>query len=133
MTIRTDWRGWRLGFDLGASDRKIAVVKDGRLAIAANGEPVLSAEFAWDPKNQSNPRWHFDQIMEILQLGKTRIEAVAPGARVEAIGGSSARDGVRIFGPNRKTGLQVFGCEVWQIGQDHQNRRCGGQGAETRD
>lgn len=50
-----------------------------------------------------------------------------------AIGGSSARDGSGVFGPNRETGLQVFGREFWQIGQKHQNRCPGGQGTEPGD
>ena len=88
--VQLDWTGWRLGFDLGASDRKIAAVKDGRLALQANGEPVFSEEFVWDPKSQTDPQWHFDQIMEILRLAEQKIRVVDPGASVRAIGGSSA-------------------------------------------
>jgi hypothetical protein len=49
------WKGCRIGFDLGASDRKIAAVKDGNV--------VFSEEIPWDPRQESDPKWHFDQIM----------------------------------------------------------------------
>jgi predicted NBD/HSP70 family sugar kinase len=101
--IQLNWSGWRLGFDLGASDRKVAAVKDGKLALAANGEPVFSEEFVWDPKPQTDPQWHFAQIMEVLRLAEQKIQAVDPGARVQAIGGSSA--GVYVNGQVRIASL----------------------------
>ncbi len=68
--------GCRIGFDLGASDRKAAAVMD--------GEVVFSEEIAWDPARQSDPQWHVDQIMDSLR------RAAAHLPRVDAIGGSSA-------------------------------------------
>jgi len=68
--------GCRIGFDLGASDRKAAAVID--------GEVVFSEEVPWDPAQQSDPQWHVDQIMDSLQ------RAAAHLPRVDAIGGSSA-------------------------------------------
>src|SRR5437899_8428293 len=68
--------GYRIGFDLGASDRKTAAV--------INGKTVFSEEVPWDPRSQPDPRWHFDQIMDSLK------GAAAHLPRVEAIGGSSA-------------------------------------------
>ena len=68
--------GCRIGFDLGASDRKVAAV--------LNGETVFSEEVPWDPRAQSDPQWHFDQIMASLK------RAAAHLPRVDAIGGSSA-------------------------------------------
>jgi predicted NBD/HSP70 family sugar kinase len=68
--------GCRIGFDLGASDRKVAAVVD--------GEVVFSNEVEWDPVPQTDPQWHFDQIMDSLQ------QAAARMPRVDAIGGSSA-------------------------------------------
>lgn len=68
--------GCRLGFDLGASDRKVAAVQDGKT--------VFSEEYPWDPRNQSDPQWHYDQIMEMLK------SAAAHLPRVDAIGGSAA-------------------------------------------
>jgi len=68
--------GCRLGFDLGASDRKVAAVIDGKA--------VFSEEVVWDPRNQSDPQYHYDQIMDGLK------RAAAHLPRVDAIGGSSA-------------------------------------------
>jgi predicted NBD/HSP70 family sugar kinase len=68
--------GCRIGFDLGASDRKVAAVID--------GETVYSNEVVWDPKPQTDPGWHYDQINKSLK------EASAHLPRVDAIGGSSA-------------------------------------------
>jgi predicted NBD/HSP70 family sugar kinase len=68
--------GCRIGFDLGASDRKAAAVVD--------GEVVFSEEVDWNPVPQANPQWHFDQIMDSLK------RAAAHLPRVDAIGGSSA-------------------------------------------
>lgn len=68
--------GCRIGFDLGASDRKAAAVID--------GEVVFSEEIVWDPSRVADPAWHYDQVMDSL----TRAAAHLP--RVDAIGGSSA-------------------------------------------
>lgn len=68
--------GCRIGFDLGASDRKIAAVQDGKT--------VFSEEVVWDPKNQTDPQWHFDKINEVLHMAAKKLP------RVDAIGGSSA-------------------------------------------
>jgi len=68
--------GCRIGFDLGASDRKAAAV--------INGKVVFSQETVWNPVGQSDPQWHFDQIMDSLRA------AAAHLPRVDAIGGSAA-------------------------------------------
>lgn len=68
--------GCRIGFDLGASDRKVAAVLDGKT--------VFSDETLWDPRSHTDPQWHFDQVMDSLK----RASAHLP--RVDAIGGSSA-------------------------------------------
>jgi predicted NBD/HSP70 family sugar kinase len=68
--------GCRIGFDLGASDRKAAAVVD--------GDVVFSEEIDWHPVPQTDPQWHFDQIMDSLK------RAAAHLPRVDAIGGSSA-------------------------------------------
>ena len=70
------WNGCRIGFDLGASDRKAAAVIDGKT--------VFSDETVWDPRPQTDPQWHFDQVMDSLR------RAAAHLPRVDAIGGSSA-------------------------------------------
>ena len=68
--------GCRIGFDLGASDRKAAAVVD--------GEVVFSEEIAWDPSHQADPRWHYDQVNDSIA------RAAAHLPRVDAIGGSAA-------------------------------------------
>jgi predicted NBD/HSP70 family sugar kinase len=68
--------GCRIGFDLGASDRKCAAVVDGRV--------VASQEIAWNPATQADPQYHFDGIQDSLQ------RAAAHLPRVDAIGGSAA-------------------------------------------
>lgn len=76
MPLGRHLEGCRIGFDLGASDRKAAAVVD--------GDVVFSEEVDWNPVPQSNPQWHFDQIMDSLR------RAAAHLPRVDAIGGSSA-------------------------------------------
>jgi predicted NBD/HSP70 family sugar kinase len=68
--------GCRIGFDLGASDRKCAAVIDGKV--------VFSDEVGWQPSVQSNPQYHFDGIHDSLR------RAAAHLPRVDAIGGSAA-------------------------------------------
>jgi len=68
--------GCRIGFDLGGSDRKSAAV--------VNGEVVHSEEVEWNPYFESDPRYHFDGIMD--SIGR----AAAHLPRVDAIGGSAA-------------------------------------------
>jgi predicted NBD/HSP70 family sugar kinase len=68
--------GCRIGFDLGASDRKAAAVLD--------GEVLFSEEVRWDPSRHEDPQWHFDEIMASLR------RAAAHLPRVDAIGGSAA-------------------------------------------
>jgi predicted NBD/HSP70 family sugar kinase len=68
--------GRRIGFDLGASDRKSAAVID--------GEVVFSEEISWDPSFQADPQYHFDGINDSLR------RAAAHLPRVDAIGGSAA-------------------------------------------
>ncbi len=68
--------GCRIGFDLGASDRKVCAVIE--------GEPVFSEEIPWDPSNQSDPAYHYHQVMSGLHQAASRLP------RVDAIGGSAA-------------------------------------------
>lgn len=68
--------GCRIGFDLGASDYKVSAVID--------GNAIFTEETPWDPKNQSNPEYHYHHISAALH------RAAAHMPRVDAIGGSSA-------------------------------------------
>ena len=68
--------GCRIGFDAGASDHKVTAVVD--------GEPVFTEETPWDPRNQSDPEYHFQHIMTDIK------HAAAHMPRVDAIGVSAA-------------------------------------------
>jgi len=68
--------GCRIGFDLGASDYKVAAVRD--------GEVVYSDEFPWNPKDQTDPEYHYNHLNEGLRKAAEHLP------RVDAIGGSSA-------------------------------------------
>jgi predicted NBD/HSP70 family sugar kinase len=68
--------GCRIGIDLGASDRKAAAVIDGK--------DVYSEEVVWDPKPQTDPQFHFDEIMTGIRT------AAAHLPHIDAIGISSA-------------------------------------------
>ena len=68
--------GCRIGFDLGASDYKLAAVKD--------GEAVFSTEIPWQPTTQSDIDYHYSRITEGFRLAASHLP------RVDAIGGSSA-------------------------------------------
>ncbi len=68
--------GCRVGFDLGASDRKSSAVIDGR--------PVFSIEVPWDPRNQSDPQYHYDGIMHSIKVAAEHMP------RLDAVGGSAA-------------------------------------------
>ena len=68
--------GCRIGFDLGASVRKVSAVIDGR--------PVFSDEVSWSPSTHTDSSYHYDQIVTMLKTAAARMP------RVDAIGGSSA-------------------------------------------
>ena len=68
--------GCRVGFDLGASDRKASAV--------INGDAVFSEEIVWDPKNASDPRYHYEGLMDSIR------RAAAHMPRLDAVGGSAA-------------------------------------------
>lgn len=76
VTLGGHLDGCRIGFDLGASDYKIAAVQDGQV--------VYSDEFPWNPKDQPDPEYHYRHLAEGLK------KAAAHLPRVDAIGGSSA-------------------------------------------
>lgn len=82
--------GCRIGFDLGASDRKVSAI--------INGKVVFSEEVVWNPAKQTDPCYHYHEIMSMLN----RAAAYMPC--VQAIGGSSA--GVYIN--NRVMSASIF-------------------------
>jgi len=68
--------GCRIGFDLGASDRKVSALVDGHV--------VYSEEVIWEPRKQSDPEYHYREIVTALKTAASKMP------RVDAIGGSSA-------------------------------------------
>lgn len=68
--------GCRIGFDAGGSDRKVAAVIDGKV--------VYSEEVVWHPKDQSDPDYHYREIVAALKAAASKMP------RVDAIGISSA-------------------------------------------
>lgn len=68
--------GCRIGFDLGASDRKVSAV--------VNGNVVYSEEVVWEPRKHADPEYHYQQILAALRTAASKMP------RVDAIGGSSA-------------------------------------------
>lgn len=69
-------QGHRIGFDLGASDRKVSAVIDGKA--------VFSEEIIWEPKKHADPEYHYQEVMQSLKTAASKLP------RVDAIGGSSA-------------------------------------------
>ncbi len=68
--------GCRVGFDLGASDRKASAVID--------GEAVFSEEVVWDPKNIADPEYHYQGVMDSIRRAAKHLP------RLDAVGGSAA-------------------------------------------
>jgi predicted NBD/HSP70 family sugar kinase len=68
--------GCRIGFDLGASDRKVCAV--------VNGEAVFCEEIIWDPRVQTDPDYHYGEVMKALKAAAVKMP------RLDAIGGSAA-------------------------------------------
>jgi len=76
MSIGGHLEGCRIGFDLGASDYKIAAIID--------GQEVFSTELPWNPSVEPDPAYHYAKLNEGLKLAAGHLP------RVDAIGGSSA-------------------------------------------
>ena len=68
--------GCRIGFDLGASDLKVSSVID--------GQAIYSDEIVWEPRKQTDPNYHYTQIVSALKTAQSKLP------RLDAIGGSSA-------------------------------------------
>jgi predicted NBD/HSP70 family sugar kinase len=76
LSLGRNLDGCRIGFDLGASDRKVSAVVEGKV--------VYSEEVIWEPRKQADPEYHYREIMAALKSAATQMP------RVDAIGGSSA-------------------------------------------
>ena len=68
--------GSRIGFDLGASDRKVSAVVDGKV--------VYSEEVVWEPRKHDDPEYYYREVLTALKTAAGKM------SRVDAIGGSSA-------------------------------------------
>ena len=68
--------GCRIGFDAGGSDRKVSAVID--------GEVVYSEEVVWFPKINTDPDYHYNEILAAMKTAASKMP------RVDAIGVSSA-------------------------------------------
>jgi predicted NBD/HSP70 family sugar kinase len=94
--------GCRVGFDLGASDRKASAVLD--------GEVVYSEEVPWDPRNQSDPQYHYDGVMDSIRRAASKLP------RLDAVGGSSAgvyiNNRVRVASLFRGVGKEDFDARI---------------------
>ncbi len=75
-SVGRNLEGCRIGFDAGGSDRKVSAVID--------GQTVYSEEVLWLPKENSNPEYHFQGILESFRAAASKMP------RVDAIGVSSA-------------------------------------------
>jgi len=104
--------GYRIGFDLGASDRKCAAV--------ANGEVIFSDEVPWNPAAQSDPQYHFDGIDDSLRRAAEKLP------RVDAIGGSAAgvyvNNEVRVGSLYRSVPRSVFDARITRLFFDLQKK-----------
>lgn len=70
------WEGCRVGFDLGASDYKLAAVIE--------GQPIFHDETIWEPRKHADPEYYYDEILAALQRAASKMP------HLDAIGGSSA-------------------------------------------
>lgn len=68
--------GYRIGFDAGGSDRKVAAV--------INGKEVFATETVWHPKINSDPQYHIDGVNDSIRQAAEHLP------RIDAIGVSSA-------------------------------------------
>jgi predicted NBD/HSP70 family sugar kinase len=68
--------GCRIGFDAGGSDRKVSAVVD--------GESIYSEEVVWSPKTQTDPLYHYNEIVNAFKTAASKMP------RVDGIGISSA-------------------------------------------
>lgn len=82
--------GCRIGLDLGGSDRKVSAVVD--------GDVVYSEEVIWHPKIQSNPDYHYQEIVTALKTAASHLP------RVDGIGVSSAG----VYVDNRVMAASLF-------------------------
>lgn len=70
------FHGYRIGFDIGASDIKVVALKEGKV--------LFGKEIPWDPKGETDSCYHYNKILAAIRLAESQLP------RVDAIGGSMA-------------------------------------------
>lgn len=97
--------GYRIGFDAGGTDRKVAAV--------ANGKVVHTEEVLWNPSAQDNSDYHYQQILDAILAAAKKIP------RIDAIGISSAgiyiNNQVRVASLFRGVSQEEFDAKVRTI------------------
>ena len=76
ISIGGHFDGNRIGLDLGGSDLKVALLK--------NGEEIYAQEIVWHPKTMTDPSYHYEILTNVLKDSEARL------GHVDAIGISSA-------------------------------------------
>ena len=76
VSVGGHMNGCRIGFDAGGSDRKVSAVVDGKT--------VYSEEVVWHPKTETDPQYHYEEIVKAFQTAASKMP------RVDGIGVSSA-------------------------------------------
>ncbi len=65
--------GNRIGFDLGASDRKVSAVVDGKM--------IYSEEVVWEPRKHSDPEYHYNEVVKAIGRCPARRRPLGPSGR----------------------------------------------------
>jgi predicted NBD/HSP70 family sugar kinase len=98
MALGRHLDGCRIGFDLGASDRKVSAVIEGQV--------VYSEETPWDPRHASDPEYHYAGIVDSIRRALEKLP------RLDAVGGSAAgvyiNDRVRVASLFRAVSQEDF-------------------------
>ncbi len=76
IPLSGDFKGCRIGFDAGGSDRKVSAVIDGKV--------VFSEEVLWSPKEEDDWKYHYNGILDSMKRARSYLP------RVDAIGVSTA-------------------------------------------
>lgn len=76
IPVSGSFKGQRIGFDAGGSDRKVSAVKDGKV--------VFSEEVLWLPKEQTDWHYHYEGILDSMKKAAAHLD------HVDAIGVSTA-------------------------------------------
>jgi len=68
-------KGFRIGFDLGASDYKVSAVADGKA--------IFTEEMPWSPVTEANPDYHYHHLSAGLHRAAAHLRAWTPLAAVQ--------------------------------------------------